>query len=222
MADPNIKTIQLSGASSAQVPEMGSGPTQEGGSTRSKRQRKPKASKTYKVGVITKEGGGATSPGTIVQMSASQTPSVPGAPEPVGATSALTDKGSPMECLKGGGKAAGATHTPTVKVVLAAPKKKRGKVILAAAKPAAPAAATHPLKPTQTRKAARKVRVSMKSLSKKIHKAKTIRKAATDTTIEQVKKELQKAGLIKADSKAPDTILRQMYADFLTLKSRAL
>lgn len=222
MADPNIKTIQLSGANSAQSQalEMGSGPTQDGGGTRSKRQRKPKASKTYKVGVITKEGGGATSPGTIVQMSASQTPSVPGAPEPVGATSALTEKGSPTECLKGGGASRQPAAAP-VKVVLAAPKNKKSKVILAAAKPAV-APAPHPLKPTQTRKAARKVRVSMKSLSKKIHKAKTIRKAATDTTIEQVKKELHKAGLIKSDSKAPDTILRQMYADFLTLKSRAL
>jgi hypothetical protein len=136
------------------------------------------------------------------------------------ATSALTEKGSPTECLKGGGASRQPAAAP-VKVVLAAPKNKKSKVILAAAKPAV-APAPHPLKPTQTRKAARKVRVSMKSLSKKIHKAKTIRKAATDTTIEQVKKELHKAGLIKSDSKAPDTILRQMYADFLTLKSRAL
>ncbi len=173
--------------------------------------------------MVTKEGGGATSPGTIVQMSASQTPSNPGAPAAVGATSALTDKGSPVECLKGGGaKAAAPTPAaaPAVKVVLAAPKKKKGKVVLAAAKPAA---VPPPIKPpTQTRKAARKVRVSMKSLSKKIHRAKTIRKEATDTTLEHVKKALHKAGLIKAESKAPEAILRQMYADFLTLKSRAL
>jgi hypothetical protein len=206
---------------------MGSGPDQDGGTR--KRQRKPRAaSKTYKVGMITKEGGGATSPGTIVQMSASQTPSVPGAPAPVGSTSSLTEKGSPVECLKGGARAS-ATAAPqpapapapaAVKVVLAAPKKKKGKVVLAAAKPSSPATPIKP--PTQTRKAARKVRVSMKSLSKKIHRAKTIRKEATDTTLEHVKKALHKAGLIKAESKAPETILRQMYADFLTLKSRAL
>ena len=229
MTDPNIKTVQVTGSNA--VPEMGSGPDQEGGGTR-KRQRKAKAaSKTFKVGSITKEGGGATSPGTIVQMSASQTPAVPGAPAPVGAASALTEQLAPTECLKGGAKAAPTTKAaapaPTpVKVVLAAPKKKKGKVVLAAAKAPGAAAAsstTHPSKPTtQTRKAARKVRVSMKSLSKKIHKARTIRKEATDTTIEHVKKALQKAGLIKADSKAPDTILRQMYADYLTLKSRAL
>jgi hypothetical protein len=226
MADPNVKTFQISGtnSSSSQVPEMGSGPDQDGGGTR-KRQRKPRAaSKTYKLGMITKEGGGATSPGTIVQMSASQTPSNPGLPAPVGATSALTDKGSPTECLKGGGGKAVAAPAPAaapaVKVVLAAPKKKKGKVVLAAAKPLPTPTPTKPS--IQTRKAARKVRVSMKSLSKKIHRAKTIRKEATDTTLEHVKKALHKAGLIKAESKAPETILRQMYADFLTLKSRAL
>jgi hypothetical protein len=69
---------------------------------------------------------------------------------------------------------------------------------------------------------AKRVRVTISNLSRKIHKAKAIRKTATEATIEEVKKELQGAGLIKSDSKAPDTMLRQMYADFMTLKSRAL
>jgi hypothetical protein len=33
---------------------------------------------------------------------------------------------------------------------------------------------------------------------------------------------LETAGLIKAGSKAPETILRQMYTDFQVLKQRAL
>jgi hypothetical protein len=108
--------------------------------------------------------------------------------------------------------------------VLAAPKKK-GKVILAAA--AAPkahvAAATATAAKTRKHKGgARKIKVSMSSLSKKIHRAKTIRHKATEDTIAEVKKALHKAGLIKADSKAPEPILRQMYADFMTLKNRAL
>ena len=66
------------------------------------------------------------------------------------------------------------------------------------------------------------MRVTISNLSKKIDKAKEIRKAASDSTVEDVKKALQKAGLIKADSKAPETMLRQMYADYMTLKGRAL
>jgi len=75
---------------------------------------------------------------------------------------------------------------------------------------------------TKKNKPARKVRVSMAGLSRKINAAKTIRKKATEDTIADIKKALEKAGLIKADSKAPETMLRQMYADFMMLKKRAL
>jgi hypothetical protein len=102
-----------------------------------------------------------------------------------------------------------------VKVVLAAPKKK-SKVVLAAAK------APTPHGKTKKNKAARKVRVSMAGLSRKINAAKTIRMKATEDKIADIKKALEKAGLIKAGSKAPDTMLRQMYADFMMLKKRAL
>ena len=66
------------------------------------------------------------------------------------------------------------------------------------------------------------MRVTISSLSKKIHQAKNIRKKATDSTISEVRKALEKAGLIKTGSKAPDTMLRQLYADYMTLKGRAL
>jgi hypothetical protein len=131
---------------------------------------------------------------------------------------------APSAATKGGGGGSAASATP-VKVVLAAAKKKKPGVVLASAKPAAgvglkkvvaaPAAG-------HTRHKARKIKVSMKTLRKKIHRAKTIRKSAEGASLEQIKKELQKAGILKADSKAPEGILRQMYADFMTLKSRAL
>jgi hypothetical protein len=107
-----------------------------------------------------------------------------------------------------------------VKVVLAAPKKK-GHVILAAAKQPGTAAAAAAGK---TRKVMRskKVRMTISCLGKKIHKAKEIRKAATESTLDEVKRTLNKANLIKKDSKAPETMLRQMYADYMTLKGRAL
>jgi hypothetical protein len=128
--------------------------------------------------------------------------------EPVGVNSPVTQAGAPVQT-------AGAEK---VKVVLAEAKKKKASVVLAAAK--VPPPATTPK--TRKAKAARKVRVSMSGLSRKINKAKTIRHKATMDTIEEIKKELQKAGLIKKESKAPDTMLRQMYADFMMLKKRAL
>jgi hypothetical protein len=241
MADPNVKQIKLT---------MGGGATglqEEGGAAAGTRKRghgsggggrRRTAKKKFEV-TTSKEGGGGTSPGTMTQLAASHNPGDPRLPAPVGVNSPLTQQGAPL-LTTGGSKAAASAdskapadskaaadskapadskaHTP-VKVVLAAAKKK-SKVVLAAAKPVAPAAA----RPAKTRKvsAARKIRVSMSSLSKKIHKARTIRHDANKSTIDTIKKALQKAGLIKADSKAPETMLRQMYADFMTLKNRAL
>lgn len=220
MSDPTVKTIQLVGGGTG-------GASDEGGGTRKKGARKGPR-KTYKVGdsspTVIKEGGGSTSPGTITQISASHIPGRPGAPEPVGVNSPLTAVGAPLQsagksaAADGKSAAAAATSALPMKVVLAAAKKKKGKVILAAAKVAGTVSAG------KTRKVshAKKVRVTISSMSKKIHKAKEIRKAATDTTLEEIKKALHKAGLIKGDSKAPEQMLRQMYADFMTLKGRAL
>jgi len=208
MSDPNIKNIQLTG-----------GVTMEMGDTRRKGRKQSKA-KTFKID--RSEGGGSTSPGTLTQLSASRVPGSAGAPEPVGVDSALTAKGSPVQ-VAGKAKAteakaaeAKAAEQP-MKVVLAAAKKK-GRVVLAPAKPAAPASTGKTRKVSHTKK----VRVTISNLSKKIHKAKEIRRVATETTLDEVKKVLSKAGLIKTDSKAPDTMLRQMYADYMTLKGRAL
>ncbi len=224
MADPNVKQIKLT------VGGVATG-LQEGDAAAGTRKRghgggggrRGTAKKKFEISSITKEGGGGTSPGTMTQLAASHNPGDPRLPAPVGVNSPLTQQGSPLQSA--GSKAAAdakapadsKAHTP-VKVVLAAAKKK-SKVVLAAAKPVAAAA-----RPAKTRKvsAARKIRVSMSSLSKKIHKARTIRHDASKSTIDTIKKALQKAGLIKADSKAPETMLRQMYADFMTLKNRAL
>jgi hypothetical protein len=194
--------------------EMGGITRKKGGSGKNK-------AKTYKID--RSEGGGSTSPGTIVQLTASSIPGKNGAPEPVGLNSRLTAAGAPLQ-IAGKRQATSATTsskatastaaaTP-VKVVLAAAKKK-GRVILAAAKPTTQ---------SSTRKVShsKKVRMTISSLSRKIHKAKAIRKTATESSIEQIKKVLRSANLIKADSKAPEPMLRQMYADYMTLKGRAL
>ena len=200
MSDPNIKEIKL----------VSSG-TQKGGRTR-KAAKNP--SKKFEMPTITKVGGGSTSPGTATQLISSHVPNAPGSKplEPVGVNSGLTQAGTPAQ--KGGSSAA----ANPVKVVLGA-LKKNAKVVLAAAK--------DKLKdflhaPTRKNKAARKVHVSMVALSRKIGKAKDIRIKAAEDKIDDVKKALHKAGLIKGDSKAPEMMLRQMYADFMMLKKRAL
>jgi hypothetical protein len=237
--DSNIKTVKVIKAQTANTSSEGNGNAAldtaiemgatQGGATNTRKKgsgakgsRKNK--KVFELGSVTKLGGGSTSPGTAVQLAASHVPGVPGAVEPVGVNSPATQKGAPA----GGGKAAAPAATP-VKVVLAAPKKKKPGVVLAAAHVAKPpVASTSSTKVGGggvTRKAshkARKIKVSMKTLRKKIHKAKTIRQSAEGASLEQIKKELQKAGLLKPDSKAPETMLRQMYADFMTLKGRAL
>jgi hypothetical protein len=143
-------------------------------------------------------------------------------PEPVGVDSRLTAVGAPVQAAgkrlakpEAKPEAKSEAAATPMKVVLAAAKKK-GRVILAAAKPVTPAGKTRKVSKSK------KVRVTISSLSRKIHKAKAIRKTATDSTLEEVKKVLSKAGLIKEDSKAPEAMLRQMYADYMTLKGRAL
>jgi anti-sigma28 factor (negative regulator of flagellin synthesis) len=221
------KQITLTGEAAK---AMGGG----GGGTR-RRARGEGAAATRKAKKLTidkedeMEGGGSTSPGTLTQLATSnpgghvQIEKVLGNAAPITAAAAPVGKDAPAVepgLLKGG-----AANTVPVKVILK-PKKKSTKVVLAPPKkaavvPAAPvaAAASHSKK---TRKASRNIKVSLPGLDKKLSKAKTIRQDAAKEKIEEVKKVLHKAGLIKADSKAPESILRQMYADFMVLKNRAL
>ena len=151
--------------------------------------------------------GGSTSPGTITQLRADHVPGIPVVPV-VGVDSALTQTGAPV-----GGALVKREQTPgpAVKVVLDAPKKKP--VILQPKMAAAQ---------RKTRRVSRSIRVSVSGLGKRMVRAKTIRKDAGSLDLTEVKKVLQKAALIKADSKAPESILRQMYADYMMLKDRAL
>ena len=162
------------------------------------------------VAVVTKHQGG-TSPGTLVSLQASHVPTDPSVPPAVGIVEGSA-KLSPAPAyqdqpLKGGVKP---------KVVLEAPTKKGQqlpKVHLAAPK----AKSTH----THTKKA-RKNRVSLSGLGKRITRHKTIQKEAKAMPLEKLKKVLIEAKLIKPESKAPESILRQIYADYQTLKNKAL
>ena len=204
MADSSVKKVQITG---------GAAETYMTG-TRKVKKRAPRGLPISTAGKL-QEGGDST--GTLVQLVANKVPSVQ-APVPV-----------PTVEQKGG------ADDKSVKVILEPAKKKTRKVILAPPKkinkvpgtPSQTSATTTPLLKktpgkTKTHKVARRIRVSVDGLSKRINRAKTIKKDSQKMPIEQIKKELIQSGLIKAESKAPEAILRQMYNDFETLKQRAL
>jgi len=68
-----------------------------------------------------------------------------------------------------------------------------------------------------TRKA-RKIHLGVKGVTARLQRAKKAKKQAMSAPISQVKAKLESAGVIKKSSKAPETMLRTMYADLLITK----
>jgi len=97
----------------------------------------------------------------------------------------------------------------TNKVVLDAPKKKKVPITLATTQ-------------SKTRKVAKKIRMNISNMSKRMTRANEIRKESKTLDIEKIKSALKSSGLIKESTKAPDAILRSMYTDFHLLKNKAL
>jgi hypothetical protein len=126
-------------------------------------------------------------------------PAAAPAPAPAPAPAAIPppQQANIPPALRGGAK---------TKVVLEPPKKTAAKLVASKSK---------------TRKA-KKIRVSLTGLGKRITRHKKIQKEARNYSIEDIKKTLVAAKLIKPESKAPESILRQIYADYQTLKNKAL
>ena len=192
--------------------------TAESFKTGGTRKRRSSARKGEETRRIHKEQHGGTSPGTVVALAASRGPITANAPV-VKASNALdlvkaTTNSTPAPFTQGGSK----TPQAPVKVVLAVGKKK-SRVILSPAKvkklPGAPQQA-------KTRKVAKRIRMSLNGFGKRVTRANHIRHEAKKQTIEEVKKALIEAKLIKVDSKAPEAVLRQMLSDYMMLKNRAL
>jgi hypothetical protein len=158
---------------------------------------------------------GGTSPGTLVQLNTTRSPdSTMATVKPI-ETTGLKPTAAPV--LQGGA-------TKNVKVILAPKKKKTAKVILASAKKKVVASIGKAVATAsnKTRKVAKKIRMSISSLSNRMTRAHKIRKESKEMPIEKIKEALKNAHLIKETTKAPDSILRQMYSDYLLLKNRAL
>lgn len=222
-----LKQIQITGGA---VDDFGNA-TRAGRKKRTSRKQRKEESSDGKSGpTISKHQGGSSSVTLKVQGSTNSSariveasskpiptlprplapaPASPAALAPAPAAPILSPSSSTMNqdvSMKGGVKP---------KVILEAPLKKSQlpKVHLAAPK-AKPA---H----TQTKKA-RKIRVSLTGLGKRMTRHKSIQKEAKIMPIEKLKKVLIDAKLVKQESKAPESILRQIYADYQTLKNKAL
>ena len=138
----------------------------------------------------------ANAPPLLVVPTPVPAPAAAPAPAPAAAIPPPQQANIPP-ALRGGAK---------TKVVLEPPKKTAAKLIASKSK---------------TRKA-KKIRVSLTGLGKRITRHKKIQKEARSYSIEDIKKTLVAAKLIKPESKAPESILRQIYADYQTLKNKTL
>jgi hypothetical protein len=65
---------------------------------------------------------------------------------------------------------------------------------------------------------ARKIRLGVKGMKTRLNRAKKAHAHAQNMSLAMVKQRLVKAGVIKASSKAPESMLRGMYADLLVTK----
>lgn len=108
-----------------------------------------------------------------------------------------------------------------VKVVLT-PKKKKTAVVLEAPKKKKEPITLSSGQKGGTRKVAKKIRMNISNMSKRMTRANDIRKEAKTMSIDKIKAALKTAGLIKETTKAPDAILKSMYIDYFLLKNKAL
>lgn len=106
------------------------------------------------------------------------------------------------------------------KLVLAPSSRKvKGKVHLASPSP------VHGSHGSRRSKGTRKIRVQLSCMKKRLHRAKTIKSESRQKPIAEVRRILEEAKLIKpkADGKeVPESVLRDIYVDYMHLRNRVL
>lgn len=146
--------------------------------------------------------GGDGIAGTI-QLSSSRAPILPGSPEPTPVISGI----DPSQPAPVGGS----------RLILAPPKRKTRIALKSKKHKGGFEKNNVPPMPGGTRKA-RKIHFRVKGVTMRLAKAKKAKKQAMTAPISDVKSRLESAGIIKKGSKAPESILRNMYADLLITK----
>ncbi len=150
------------------------------------------------------QGGDST--GATVNLSSTRAPTLPGSPAPIPVISGIAV--SQPAPVQGGG------------VVLAPPKRKT-RISLKGKKYKGGMTEFNNVPPQpgggHTRKA-RKIHLRVKGVTSRLVKAKKAKKTAESAPLSVVKHKLESAGVIKKGSKAPESMLRTMYADLLITK----
>jgi hypothetical protein len=156
-----------------------------------------------------KQHGGDGIAGTI-QKQANFAPTSPGAPAPVPVISGVSPSGpAPV----GGAR----------RLVLAPPKR-RTRIALKAKKMRGGSESANNVPPPPTiplgggTRKARKIHLRVKGVTSRLAKAKKAKKQAMSCPIGEVRSKLEAAKVIKKGSKAPEAMLRNMYADLLITK----
>jgi hypothetical protein len=156
-----------------------------------------------------KQHGGDGIAGTI-QKQANFAPTSPGAPAPVPVISGVSPSGpAPV----GGAR----------RLVLAPPKR-RTRIALKAKKMRGGSESANNIPPPPTiplgggTRKARKIHLRVKGVTSRLAKAKKAKKQAMSCPIGEVRSKLEAAKVIKKGSKAPEAMLRNMYADLLITK----
>jgi len=192
--DPNTKTMTITGGAAESYMNKGS--------------------KTRRRSRATAQQGG-TSPGTMNQLASTSVPTIVNAPPAT--PSQPSNLAKVTNSVPAAPLAGGSVATKPVKVVLG-PKAAKSQVILSPKKTTV--ALANPA--AKTRKHAKKIRMSLGGFGKRVTRANKIRFDAKKQGIEDIKKILKDAKLVKDTTKAPETVLRAMYSDYMMLKSRAL
>lgn len=236
MSDPNIKQLTVTGGAAESFLNKGSRKRRRSSANKTQRLNGPVQARKAEEASSTQKGG--TSPGTIVQIQANKAPDGFAGPthsadntlSQAKASNATTLAPAKVVTNSAPASVVGPSH-PTandqvggkkgVKVILAQGTKKSTRVILTPAKVRKLPGPTGSEK-AKTRKVVKRIRMSLNGFGKRVTRANTIRKEATKQPIAEVKKTLVSAKLIKSESKAPEDILRKMYADYMMLKNRAL
>jgi hypothetical protein len=138
----------------------------------------------------------------VTATSAPMPATVTAAPQPVPATVTVAPQ---LVAPVGGAK------------VHIAPKKKVHRIILTK-KQRAPVTDI----PVQKKKTQRRVTIATQHLQHRMRKAHTTRKASRTLPLDKIRAHLIEKNIIKPTSKAPEAVLRQMYADSLIVSQKAL
>lgn len=155
-----------------------------------------------------KQWGGDSTGATVNLSSTRSTPSAPGSvPEPVVSGIAVSQPAP----VQGGSR-----------LVLTAPKRKsrialRGKKLKGGSDVSLPVISSIGGAKGITKKS-RKIHLRVKGVTARLNKAKKAKKTADATPLSTLKLRLEKAGIIKKGSKAPESMLRTMYTDLLITK----